>query len=397
MGVDLRREALETVLARAEAAGWAGADPYDGLLSPIGHLAAPLGSFPRLFVTQSILRSRVLRSALGIPPTVNPKGLALFLLAVTRSRAALGEKRARGLALTLVRALADRALERGGGLGWGYPFPWQSRYFFAPIGTPNAVVTSTVAWSLLEAADAFDDTEARGLAIRAARFLTGGLHWSEVSGGALAVSYTPIDRSMVINVSGLVARVLARLSDTDRAGRLMLFIEQSQDQAGGWDYSRASHGRWADSFHTGFILEALLGLRTLNLPVSVRVLRTGFAAYRRFFDDDGGARLYSTPGSIYDAHSAAQGMITFAVAAEAADGEAIVQGNPAALARQVSDWSLRRLWIPEKGRFAYRWSNRGRDETDYLRWVQAWMAYGIAAVLAAQQFEPHESLAEQSA
>ena len=392
-----RTNALESVLTRAEAAGWAGADPYDGLLSSVGRFVIPFGSLPRLGVSQGVLRSRVLRSVVRPHPSVNAKGLALFLGAATRSRAILGDYRARALAGSLIGALKQRAMDHGGALGWGYPFPWQSRYFFAPIGTPNAVVTSTVAWQLLEAADAFGDAEARTLATRAAKFLTDGLNWSDAGGGALAVSYTPRDRSMVINVSGLVARVLARLGDTNRATRLLQFIERSQDDAGGWAYSRESHGRWEDSFHTGFLLESLLDLRSWGLPVSERVLRSGFASYRRFFDEDGGARLYPSSQSLYDAHSAAQGMVTYAAAARAVNGESLAQTNPEVAANRISGWSLRRLWISEKGSFAYRCTPKGRDEIDYSRWVQAWMAFGLATVMALERRESGEPMVEQSA
>jgi len=100
--------------AFCRARDWRGFDPYDGLNSPI---ALP-GKFGRQIWTQLHRRSPVnLRPLCGITPTWNPKGLALFALG--NGEAELLEK------LRLLRN-ADG--------GWGYPFPWQSRAFFAPRG-----------------------------------------------------------------------------------------------------------------------------------------------------------------------------------------------------------------------------------------------------------------------
>src|SRR5512132_1614894 len=125
-------DALHRILERAELDGWAGSDPYDALLSPLGRAVTHFGGLPR-FV------------------------LALFVGAVTRGRHLLGPKRPRELTRELIAEIESRATPAGGGLGWGYPFPWQSRSFWAPAGTPNAVVTVTVGWHALECAAVFDD------------------------------------------------------------------------------------------------------------------------------------------------------------------------------------------------------------------------------------------------
>lgn len=375
-----RKEALSTIIQRAERAGWAGADPYDGLHSVAGSLAIPFGPPARLLVIQSALRLRWLRPLLGPRESVNPKGLALFLGAVVRGREALGEERAGALARTLVRELEARGQSVAGGTAWGYPFPWQSRFFYAPAGTPNAVVTSTVGWHLLAAAEAFGDTTARRLAEGAARFLQSGLHWTEVGTGAAAVSYTPLDHTRIVNVSGLVARLLARLGTREPAERLARYILDSQLENGCWPYAPDRRGRWEDSFHTGFLLESLLHLRRDGVDIPSEPLRRGFASYRRFFDADGGARLYAAPGAVYDAHSAAQGMVTYAAAADEPSSDSFLSDDPAAMADSISDWTMRALWIPTRGYFAYRSRAGVRDEREFTRWVQAWMALGLATV-----------------
>lgn len=377
-----RKEALSSILQRAERAGWAGADPYDGLDSTVGRLAVPLGPPARIFVIQSALRLPWLRPLLGPRASVNPKGLGLFLGAVVRGRMSLGEERAAELARLLIRELESRAQGVAGGTAWGYPFPWQSRFFYAPAGTPNAVVTSTVGWHLLAAADAFGDSTARRLAECAGRFLQNGLHWSSEASGGAAVSYTPLDLTRIVNVSGLVARLLARLGDRDRAERLTRFILASQLENGCWPYATDRRGRWEDSFHTGFLLESLLHLRRDGVEVPDEAMRRGFCSYRRFFDADGGARLYASTEAVHDAHSAAQGIVTYAAAAEEPDGASLTGEDASAAARRIADWAVRALWLPDRGYFAYRAQGGERDERDFTRWVQAWMALGLASAEA---------------
>ena len=377
-----RKEALSTILQHAEHAGWSGADPYDGLHSAVGSFAIPFGPPARLLVIQSALRLPWVRPLLGPRASVNPKGLGLFLGAVIRGRAVLGAERAASLARTLIRELETWSLPVAGGVAWGYPFPWQSRFFFAPAGTPNAVVTSTVGWHLLAAAEAFGDPAARAMAEGAARFLRSGLQWTDDSSGTVAVSYTPLDRTRIVNVSGLVARLLARLGDRERAESLTRYILASQLENGCWPYSPDRRGRWEDSFHTGFLLESLLHLRRDGVDIPSEALRRGFASYHRFFDADGGARLYASPDAVHDAHSAAQGIVTYATTAEEQDGATLAGTDPAAEAERISDAAVRELWIAEHGRFAYRSRGGIRDERDFTRWVQAWMALGLATVEA---------------
>jgi hypothetical protein len=393
--VTSRRDALAVLFHRAEAAGWAGADPYDGLHSVAGRLAIPLGPPARLFVIQSALRWQAARAVIRPAPTVNPKGLALMLGAAIRSRAALGEKPARDRAARLVAALRARAVTVSGALAWGYPFPWQSRFFWAPAGTPNAVVTATAGWHLLAAEEESGDRDAGEMARGAARFLLNHLHWMDAEGGASSVSYTPRDQTRIVNVAGLVARLLARLGERERAARLTRFIVRSQLENGCWPYSLSARGRWQDSFHTGFLLESLLDLRAAGIEVPEPTLRRGFEAYARFFDADGGARLYSESAAPYDAHSAAQGMATYEAAVRHGTSRAITAEDPRAAARSIAEWAMRRLWIEEKSRFAYRLSARGaRDDTDYARWVQAWMAFGLASVEAIATAVPKNGAGE---
>jgi hypothetical protein len=397
-------DVLEAVLRRAQDQGWAGPDPYDGLLSPLGKVAIPLGPAARVAFTQATLRSSAFRAFVRPSASVNPKGLGLFLGAVLRARNSLGAERAALLGRELLAAISALAVRDGRRAGWGYPFPWQSRFLWAPAGTPNAVVTATIGWHLLEWADRTrlpleDEARARDLASGAALFLSEKLNHSTAGSRGSAVSYTPGDSSRIVNVSMLAGRLLGRVSrapagrpgssissaEAARMGeqttRLLQFALSTQREDGTWHYSEEARGSWVDSFHTGFVLEALLDLREWGWSVPDKALRSGFAAYERFFDADGGARLFRQAGSPHDAHSTAQGILSYAGLAA---GKGVPESDRAAArerALMIASFALERLWIAGRGYFAYRIENGRRNEQEYTRWVQAWMALGMSAAL----------------
>jgi len=377
--------ALALVLARAEARDWAGNDPYDGLATAVGRLVTPLGWLPRFGLSQVVLRVPLARRILRPAPTVNSKALALFLGATVTGRDELGPAYARELALRLVGQLAQSgSTVDADAIGWGYPFPWQSRSFWAQADTPNAVVTATVGWHLLDCGEAMGIERARSLGLAAAAFLTRGLRATEVGQGE-ALAYTPADRTRVVNISALAARLLARAAEfatseplRKKAERLTRFVLGAQRSDGSWPYAADPGGDWEDSFHTGYVLEALLGVRDQGISVPDDALAHGFAAYARFFDVDGGARLHTSPSSPLDAHSAAQGIVTYAALGSSQTISIPAHEHARAMALRIASWALKSLWLPSQGHFAYRVRDGRRDEREFMRWVQAWMALAMA-------------------
>jgi len=377
-------EAFQLTLHRARRNGWTGSDPYDGLLSPLASPVMRLGALPRFAFSQTVLRFPSFRRMASPPPSVNPKALALFLGAVTRGRRLIGEVRAQEFANELLDEIEKRSVRVGSTLGWGYPFPWQSRSFWAPANTPNAVVTSMVGWHALECVSGFGETRATEMAFGAATFLASRLQTTrEGEGGAL--SYTQADRTRVVNISALGARLLLRVALLNRdrnlealGTKLLHFVLGAQRPDGSWPYAADPGGAWVDSFHTGYVIESLMQIRSMGFSVPIAVLNRGMAFYRRFFGEDGSARLWLRDSAPLDAHSAAQGLITFAALSSWEDATPSMQAQAGQVASSIADWSLRELWIPSEDHFAYQMRKGRRDEREFLRWVQAWMALAMA-------------------
>ena len=143
--------AAEDLLAYCAERDFAGYDPYDALNSPLLRMVTLGLKWPRIAVTQAVKKIPWnLRPLLMIPKGHNPKGLGLFLWSYTKLYAVDPKPET----LEKIEHVLDLLESVKGtpehGVGWGYNFPWQSRAFYVPRGTPTIVNTSFVAHALLD-------------------------------------------------------------------------------------------------------------------------------------------------------------------------------------------------------------------------------------------------------
>ncbi|HVM60879.1 MAG TPA: hypothetical protein VMV72_08430 [Verrucomicrobiae bacterium] len=313
--------------------GWRGYDPYDALNSPVACLLP--GKLARQAWTQLHRRSPVnLRPFCGIRPTLNPKALAL---------AALGSGDGRWL-----DELERLRTSQG---GWGYPFAWQSRAFYAPRGTPNLICTAFAAraYERLERACDISFLEKNLLRERAGeRWLTYVLH----------------SDTQVHNVNMVGAALLGRKDCLE-------FSVKRQRADGSWWYGESENQHWIDNFHTGYSLVALKDYeaKTGDRGFADSAAR-GFAFWEKtFWRADGAPRYYHNADHPFDTHCSAQGIVTFLAFGRVEQ------------AVHVAEWAVENMW-DTRGFFWYQRGQRGINRLCYMRWTQAWMYYALAELLA---------------
>jgi uncharacterized protein YyaL (SSP411 family) len=380
------RETCEDALRWARTRDYAGYDPYDGLNSPIlSRLATNWLS--RLVAIHGVNKSPVnLRPALGVEPERNPKGIALFATAYLRLYEATGEESYLDEAETLLEWLASNSSPATDRRAWGYNFDWQNaRRFFLPAYHPSIVVTVFCGRAFLEHHELTGDDWSLDVARDAAAFIRAEINVESVAGFD-AYTYTPYDSFVVINANALAAAFFLRLDavagDEALRGRaldLYEFVLHAQDDSGAWYYSmppsdsHLSH----DNFHTGFVLESLQELvESAFADDRARdAYERGLRFYRRhLFEADGAPKFEHDRSRPYDAHAAAQALITLVRADDP---------NARGVATRLYGWTMERLY----DRSGYFYRREGRlfdDETPYMRWSQAWMCVALATVVAAE-------------
>ncbi|MBO6580993.1 MAG: terpene cyclase/mutase family protein [Thalassospira sp.] len=344
--IDIR----DRVLARMVADGFAGADPFDGLESSVFR-ASGLGRFrlARLAWLQTIKRGpEGLRKAVRIPPTVNPKTLALLSGA------------GKGMVLFDVR---DRLIDlQNPDGGWGYPFEWQARAFHAKRHQSNAIVTSFVVDALLQSGMQKDHPAL----VHASGFVAQKL-WRD---GYFA--YFDHVAAEIHNASLWAAFALYRIiGPNDKAAQAVERVINAQQADGSWSYGTRSHHQFVDGFHTGYVLDLLHRLRASGMHGLDNAIARGWQFYRtECFDQDGVPRSFAGRDGYLDAHAVAQAMASLCRFGDR-DG-----------ATRLAVWVAENLFDPSRDLFFAGIKKDGRpDRRNYTRWTQAWMVWALSIVI----------------
>ena len=381
--LEQRLEGLHTYLLAQDYAGY---DPYDGLESRV-FKALPFSKlkWSRIAMTQFMKRFPWnIRKLLLAPKGRNPKGIALCVSALFHLLRTYQSSGYQAEACQLIDWLVANRAPRYSSYCWGYDFDWQSRTFFAPKNTPNAICSIFVANALLSAHEQSGSATYLNIARDTCTFLRE--HLLARAGGEIYFRYVPGEDVPVHNVNLLAAALLARVYTHAREQELIELAKQAaffsvrrQNDDGSWYYGEARDQRWIDNFHTGFNLVALLRYQRYTGDNSFcRAVGKGHAFWeQRFFRDDGAPKYYSDAAYPLDAHGAAQAIVTH-VEFACEDSEALEKG------RRVTTWALRNLWSPA-GFFYFQIHRFYTVRIPYLRWSQAWMFYALSSLLNAWQ------------
>jgi hypothetical protein len=264
------------------------------------------------------------------------------------------------------------------GYGWGYPFPWANRDFYAPAGTPSAVVTAFVGHALLDAAEGFGWPELVELAGRGGEFIRGGLPRIDGGNGTFSFSYTPVDRRVVHNANILAASLLVRLGAVVGDGvlveeglRAARFSARAQRGDGAWLYGAGGRDGWVDSFHQSYILVALDDIRRASGVTEFDgAIERGYDYWRRAFLVGPAVAFYPDDPYPVDLHAVAHAILTLARFRGMDPGGV-------ATAERLAEWSVREM-RGRAGDFYYQrhrwWTNR----LSYMRWIQSWMLLALS-------------------
>lgn len=371
----------ETLMAWCRADEYRGYDPFDGLNSRLfQQMPARHFRLARFGWIQVIKRCPIdLRQVLQVPKTINPKAIALFALAE------LSADRGRD-PTDLVRMLKSLSFSVGEGkAAYGYNFDWQSSVFYAPLGTPTIVPTAFAARALTENFVRNGSEENLDLARQLCRFVVEDLNRPFDTESEVCFSYTPLDNSMIYNASLLAAETLATVGKIDGCERYLdlakrgaRFVIERQEPNGAWRYGPSSQHKWIDSFHTAFVLSSLN--RILNavpeMESAERAIKKGIGYWiDSLFLSDGTPKYFAERTYPVDIHSAGTAIATLAEL-NAYDERALP------LAGRVADWTIQNMRDPA-GFFYYQKRRMMTVKTPFMRWGQAWMAYGLAKLIAA--------------
>ena len=374
----LLKSTLTKLIEYLQTSRFAGYDPYDGLGSTrFQKLPLRDSKWARLAVTHLCKRSPInLRSLLGVPSGRNPKGVALCISAFLKLRSESQSEHYRQLASELLAWLLLNSCRGFSGASWGYNFDWQSRTFFVPKGTPNAVCTIFAANAFLDGFEVLQDEAYLDHARGCCDFILQHLltkHKKEIY-----FRYIPAQDTQIHNVNLLVAALLARVAALTREDRMNSIAHQAitftvarARDDGSWPYGEAPNQTFIDNYHTGFNLVALARYRRYSGDDSfVKVTQNGYEFWDRSFWHKKGPKFYPSSHYPVDIHCIAQAILTYL--------EFVPPDAPEKIATTLR-WTWQHMWSP-KGYFYYQRHLLYTIRTPYLRWAQAWMLNALSAL-----------------
>ncbi|MCP5159882.1 MAG: hypothetical protein H6975_10805 [Gammaproteobacteria bacterium] len=380
------RQTLDRTLAWSREQDYREYTKHDALNSPLVWAIFGHHRLTRILATQAVMRFPLnVRPLLGVTRSENPKGLALFAMALFDSYEAFGEEHYRIEAEHLLeRLLMLRSPGDWRGACWGYQYAWQDLGFFAPKATPNAVVTAFVCEAFLRGYRVSGQPEYRRIVESASKFFLNDLTVLKETAAEWCLAYMPLAMQMrVLDVSILIAAVLAQLQAingderlAEHARKLTRYVVNRQTDEGAWFYTDPPDASPVkiDNYHTGFILDALDRVMTgLNSDEWRENHRRGAAFYAaHLFNAEGSPRWMSHQDYPHDIHGAAQGILTFSQPHH-------LQLHPGLAARVIA-WALTRMYDRE-GRFYYQQTRFYTKKFTFLRWCNAWMCRALAFYL----------------
>ncbi len=274
------------------------------------------------------------------------------------------------------------------GLGWGYPFDWQSTELI-PKHTPNGIVTTAVGeafwkWYMFTRDESYLDD-----CIKICKFLI-TLPYDTINDEQICFSYTPIFQNHVHNLNLFVAEYLLKIGqetgnqDWMVMGRKALNYTLANQQAdGAFDYNGPPERpqNFVDNYHSAFVLRMVHSIwKQLNEEVIFKQLELAYNYYIENFFQDGYLPKFK-PDQLYriDIHSCAESINCLSELADTfPDG--------LELAQNVARWTIDNLQ-DQQGFFYYGiFKSRftGRKYTSkiaYIRWGQAWMLKALSNLL----------------
>ena len=342
-------------------------------------------------IYQSTFTWAVYRLLFGVRPLQHPKTMGLMMQGYLGLYRALGEIRHLEQAKRCAQWLMTNSDQLGFGYYcWGLPWMWPSDEQIPRFG-PQSTLSAVNGLGFVELFDATGDARYLEVARSVCDFYLKHLTIDRTDPDSWAFSYTPYDKTHIINVNfhcaALLARVWEKTGDSRYLETLLKvcnFSVAEQRPDGAWHYSAAVDGfvNAVDNTHTGDNLEYLTIIRRVlgeRFPYE-EAYRKGIDYYlTNFMSEDGMPYYTDTEHYPVESHPACQMLITLACLSN-------IDKRAMPLAHRLACWITENMMNKEKTRMVYRIYDSGRVDRSYsISWGDAWLVKGLGLLLEAKR------------
>lgn len=374
-----------------------GIDTYDPLDPSTTELAQRLltvrtrfGTVVRKLLWAGVyLAPQTARRWLGVVPKATPGGVANLASLYVELGGAENLAKAR----RCLEWLETNATFAHGYVGWGFPFSWKQKLLVVS-GTPIGHTTMTCGNAFLKYFQATGDQSVLPILERLCGLFHSGLRHSVRPSGSIAVSYTPLDETQVINIQADIGSLLCRvgkLQGDERHRRLgsalIRCVLETQNKDGSWCYyapDSTGSPSYIDTHHTGMVLSALCEAHDTGCFDTTGVSRienaicTGTNYFlENLFTPEGLPKYYDTSLYPVETYNFAQSIITFLDLAPFLREQHILSRRLEERLLQVTTLLLGKMQTREGG-FLYRRTRLVKQDMGSLRWANALASTALA-------------------
>jgi hypothetical protein len=292
-------------------------------------------------------------------------------------------------AIHLADELDQMKIATDEGDAWGYPFDWENRRGFWPKDTPLITVAPYCFEANLRHFEKTGQDLYRDRAYSIVNFALNGVNNTNRPDGSVASSYSPLDRSLIINASAYRAFTLIRGATLrqnsearDLGECLVRFVLSSQRDDGSWPYALEEKGDdFVDHFHTCFVLKNLSKVYAITGDETLwNAIEKGYAYYEKaLFDGRGLPKPFAVGGNRLLKYS----LYDFAEAINL--GVLMRERIPRAFDKAlfVAHETVYKLQLPD-GHFITSVGRTGMtDKLAFIRWPQAQLFHALASLWTA--------------
>jgi uncharacterized protein YyaL (SSP411 family) len=271
---------------------------------------------------------------------------------------------------------------------WGYAFGWENPAGYWPPKTPVISVTPYCFWAFKKHYEITGCKESLTICESAAEFAVEDLNNTEMPDGTISTSYSPKDRTAIINANTYRAAMLLDAyalfkNETYKKEALsnIEFVLSCQNKDGSWYYDgKGDAETFIDNFHTCFVLRNLfICYSHLEDPALLSAIKKGYKFYRNdLFREDGTPIHFAEAKYLkfrkYEMYDYAEGIKLGVLLKDEIDGSL-------EFSKQLAQTLMTKFQLPD-GHFLTRVTTFGqKHKVPYHRWPQAQLFEALTALL----------------
>jgi polysaccharide biosynthesis protein VpsJ len=361
-------------------------DIFDALTNPFLDTVTRKTPLFRRIAIQVNAKSPLNFRFIGMKRMVHTKTLSDMLSIYSMLFREAGDHKYLARADSMCSMLGERKISSSNGSGWGLNFPYATRFVDASVDTPNLYNTINCLNSLIDYFEVTSNDQVELLITDCVNFIIKDFGIISGENGDAWIRYYPGQSHPTYNVNALTIAAFCRVNKTlghELVGRalissLLANIIKNQNADGSWFYALSNKGEWVDGFHTGFILESLAVVHSLDgdkYDVAESIKRGTRYYIDNLFSNEQYPEYYPKKKYPIESQNCAQAIQTLANI----DSSNI---NDSGLLSKVVENVTASLYDPN-GYFIHKVGKFYKNKHIYFRWSQTPM---IKALLHAKEY-----------